>query len=288
LALIATFSIPNTRGQSDAGYSQTAAKPAYELEIANGEILSDGEQKEATLENVLDVLRNWHEDVNIVVASEVPKVKVGNLKLRAANIEQELEALRVACGQRFVWNRAFSGGGPGAVDPVTGFPTPAMESGSALYILGPAPASKSGLRVEAFNLTGYLSEGGGKVDEDVVATKIDELERMVDETIQIYRHIQEDAYGPDPSPRAGLNIRFHRGANLLVLIGDPADIEIAGKLIGALPRVQRAGVASGFGPFGHPGFPGGSRGTAYDAGMGSYGELPALDKPAGPTTYGRE
>jgi len=44
-------------------------------------------------------------------------------------------------------------------------------------------------------------------------------------------------------------MRFHRGANLVILIGDPQSIEIAGKVIGALPHAQPSRGAMGFGEF---------------------------------------
>lgn len=208
-----------------------ASVAGFDIEIADGVFTHKGETVDATLENVVDMLRDQHPEANIIVAPEVPPILIETLKIRATDLGMELEALHVASGRRF--NVVGSG-----------------SRESPLYVLEAAPeGQRAQLRVEAFSLSGYFASlpktGDEDEDEAVIARKIHELERMVDETVDIYRAIDEDVSGRSSARRTVLNMRFHRGANLVILIGDPRSIEIAGKVIGALPHAQRSGRTMG-------------------------------------------
>jgi hypothetical protein len=67
---------------------------------------------------------------------------------------------------------------------------------------------------------------------------------MVRETVDQYRKISADLNRPGSTPLHMPSVRFHRGANLVVVIGEPEAVAVAARVIGALPRVQRS-VASG-------------------------------------------
>lgn len=237
----------------------TGPVSTYSIDITDGKFVHNGQEMAATLENVVNLLRARHPEANIVVAPDVPSMEVGALKIRATDLRMELEALRVASGEQF----KVSGGG---------------SKESPMYVLEAAPQSKQDqLRVEAFNLGGYfayLSESkGGEVGEEFIARKVEELQRMVEETVEIYRAIKKSAYGPDVSPRAGLHMQFHRGANLFILIGEPEYIEIAAKVIEALPNVQRSRGfrgSTGFDRYGDA-FGGGNPFASPPTGAGSGG-----------------
>jgi hypothetical protein len=106
-------------------------KSPYLLEIEGGFLLSPtGNKVEASLENVverlreLELLRNG-DPANIVLSPDLPKIKIANLKLAATTLTQELEALRVASGERFTWS---AGENPYAmVAPATGLPVPSTS-----------------------------------------------------------------------------------------------------------------------------------------------------------------
>jgi hypothetical protein len=248
---------------------RTTGTTGFDIVIADGIFSYNGEETAATLENVIDLLRDRHPEANIVVAPEVPPIRFQSLKIRATELGMELEALRVASGDQFTWEVA---GGP-IIDPVTGLPAPASEQ--PLYVLRGTPEAGLGrLRVEAFSLGGYLASVQKSSDpeenERVIGQTLDELEEMVRETVDIYRAISEDVHGRDISRRTSLNIRFHRGANLVILIGDPESVEIAGKVIGALPHVHPSMGGMGFGDF-----EGGSGGLGEGGGRaGGYGMDP--------------
>lgn len=274
---------------TEATARQQTAGAGFDITITDGVLTHNGEQTDATLENVIDVLRDRHPNANIIVAPDVPRITVGNLKLRASNLEQELEALRIASGERFQWS-----GPPGPqVDLLNLSPDPAMpiqDHDQLLYVLRAAPEMGPGqLLVEAFSLGGYFASlaqsGDEKKNQMLIEEKIQELERMVNETVAIYRELDEEMHGRAASCKASVHMRFHRGANLVILIGDPRSIEIAAKVIGALPHVQRSGGpmgrygeldrmygGRGGGRFGPDPFPAG-------VGYGGAMEMPTPDAP---------
>jgi len=248
--------------QTAATAGRPPANGGFDTVIADGLLTRNGEPIEATLENVVDLLRDRHPEANIVLAPDVPPVLIENLKIRATDLPMELEALRIASGERFMWSPASGSimtdpatGLPFMHDPVTGLPVdlPARDRDQLLYVLRAAPAAAAQLRVEAFSLDGYFAslpkadDPGQK--EGLIREKIGELETMVDETAAIYHEISKDVYGRGPSYKQTLNLRFHRGANLVILIGDPESVEVAAKVIGALPHVQPSGGGMGFGGF---------------------------------------
>src|SRR5258706_11054377 len=83
-----------------------AAQTKYDLEIVNGEVIQKGPKKErvlATLATVVDVLRERYADANLVISPGLASLPIGDLKLRARNLPEELEAIRVAGGAKFDW-----------------------------------------------------------------------------------------------------------------------------------------------------------------------------------------
>src|SRR5262249_3196749 len=59
----------------------------------------------ATLTSIVDRLRDRHPEANIAMSPELAGVKISDLKLRATSLDEELEALRVASGERFIWSK---------------------------------------------------------------------------------------------------------------------------------------------------------------------------------------
>jgi hypothetical protein len=273
---LAAALLASTLLAANVGEAQPAPKPAaqrnspYLLEIQDGWLLqSKGDKREATLENVVELLRELElsrsgAPANIVLSPDLPKIKIANLKLASTTLTQELEALRVASGERFVWS---SGTGPQPTNPSTGLPynvdpttgLPFNPSGSPgaeakdqtpLYILRPAPeAEHRPLLVEAFSLAGYFESRRESSSEDeykkMVAEEVAQIERIVAETKDIYMATRSELKGREASRVSGLTLQFHRGANLLVVIGEPEAVEVATKVIGALPHVHRSGGSAG-------------------------------------------
>lgn len=248
---------------------------AHDLEITHSMLAWNGTPRTdhaasvpATLGNICDLMHQRDPDANFALAPGLGDVVVADLKLDGANMEQQLDALRIASGSQFAWRNARQDR-PG-IDPATGLPiASSAASGPQLYVLTPAMAP--GLQVEAFSIGRYLAAGGeaynaapdksgespearAKRQEEQVA----QIKMMVDETMGQYQQMLNESRVPGMANLPHPVIKFHPGANLLVVIGDPRVVTIAAKVICALPGVQRSG-ASGLpvaNPFGMSGLPG--------------------------------
>jgi hypothetical protein len=198
---------------------------------------------------VVDLLRERHDGANIVLSPGLPRIRIMNLKLRATSLQQELEALRVASGNKFVWNDNFNSP---VLDPTTGLPVARKDDKTPLFILSENPAAMAGLgrQVEVFNLTDYFNSFGD-TDEDSRAKRVDESLQQIENIVtQTLRTVEEDLY-----PVIGF--QFHRGANLLVVSGSPDALEVARKVVSALGPQSRPVAGGGFpgtptDPWGNP------------------------------------
>jgi hypothetical protein len=206
------------------------AKPVdlneYDLVIINGKLLRPGSKVEATLGNVVDALGDRYKDANIVLSQGLAKVKIADLKLRAGRLADELEGLRVASGDRFVVRGPDAPTGP--IDPTTGLPAPA-NSGAGLFVLQEVPTTDR--MVEAFNLGPYLDwlraqRKDGALNENQLRLSIQEVENIITGTLSEFK---EGANGDKPL------FEYHSGASLLVVIGSHEAVEIARKIVNALP-----------------------------------------------------
>jgi hypothetical protein len=200
----------------------------------------DATRLPATLRNVTDYLVELF-PANVVLAPTLGNIEIGNLKLVGFRWESALEALRIASGNQFVWTVRES---PSETDPTTGMPSrPASRDETALYVLEADPEgarrSVSGV-VEVFNLAGYLQ---GK-DPAQVPEALKEVELILAQSLEQVRGRSGFA-GSEPAP----SIRFHEGASLLVLVGTAEQVDVARKIILALPGTvpSQAGMGTGYG-----------------------------------------
>jgi hypothetical protein len=221
---------PTSRTQPKKEVSP-ATEP-YVLEIVDGALKPGGPP--ATLGRIADVLRKLYPDVNIVLAPELGQVQVRDLKLRATELPEALDALRIASGDAFAWQNGIL---PGLIDPRTGKPMePAPEPrNSSLYILTrnyPPPAGNPRRMVEVFNLSGYL-EQLGKHDEKDVAASLEKIKMIVSDTLN---QVMQGNMQAEDQP----SFQFHPGANLFIVIGPPQAIEVTSKVVKALPGVGGA------------------------------------------------
>jgi hypothetical protein len=218
-----------------------AASSNYEIEIVDGVLQfaklkhrinirekwgpGDPSGVDATLRNLVEVLRELHPDANLVLSPGTEKIRIDNLKLRASSLENELSALRVASGSKFQWT-----------------PTGGTENERPLYVLGSGASLPGAQRkAEVFNLSPYLQQFGEQ-DKDEVAKGIAQIEKLIFETLNA---VSPDQVDNSPS------FQFHPGANLLVVIGAPDALEVARKVVVALQgqaddSVGRRGPRGGF------------------------------------------
>ena len=220
----------------------------YALEIVDGTFLRKGHLTEAALANVVDALRDLWPEANIVLAPELAKLKVAELKLRSVGqLPEALEALRVASGYRFEWRRGWPGGAA-AIDPATGLPVTAGES--ALYVLDLGlgsqgnPGERARRSVEVFNLSGYLQHLGKK-DEKEVGDSLHQIEMIVFKTLVNLARLNEDNL---PENELLPDFQFHPGASLLIVIGSPDALDVARKIVTALPGVPPVAASGALAP----------------------------------------
>jgi hypothetical protein len=227
-----------------------------DIVISEGSVRVGDLKLPATLGNVVDALRIRYPKANIAIAPGLSDARITDLKLHVENLRDEIQAIRVASADAFDW----SGPGSlepnrGAVDPATGLPLPGTDPNKGLYVLR-EPARNPGTEqvVEAFNIGSYLdwiksqneSKDTGPTQEEI-AKNLDRIQDIIMETIS--------AVQPKSTPLP--HFRFHQSANIFIVIGTQQGVEIARKIITALPGTgtseQRspgfgAGGASGAAP----------------------------------------
>src|SRR6476659_2676897 len=91
------------QAQKAAAEAAGARRGSFDINIASGMLDRNGNMEPASLDKVIDVVRERHPAANIVLSPRLPAIVIENLKLRTTDVEQELEALRVASGYRFAW-----------------------------------------------------------------------------------------------------------------------------------------------------------------------------------------
>jgi hypothetical protein len=208
----------------------------YDLQIVDGQLIRPSGKGEAMLPNVIDALRDQYTQANIVLSPSLAKVKVGDLKLRAGHLDEELEAVRVASGEKF---QVHASGRPNpTVDPTTGLPpTQDLSINSGLFVLREAPPTAQSQKiVEAFNIGPYLEWLGHRPTADQRGNPenegLSEIYRVIGETIHDFQGDSNDANVP--------KCQYHHGATLLVVIGTVESVEIARKIVNALPGMSAA------------------------------------------------
>jgi hypothetical protein len=252
ISLLACVATASGQPVGKDGAAATAPSPAYDLEIKDGLLVWNGakrkdnaNQVQANLHNVVDLLRELHPDANFAVSPGLAETVIADLKMRTSSVEEKLEVIRIASGSEFLWRNAHAT----SIDPKTGLPAmPGNQPSPPLYVLDALPAqAKSGLQVEAFNISTYIkafntypSPSNGK--EDDPQKRLDQIERMVLETVKEYEIMSHVVNSKAKSMRSP-SIKFHPGANLVIVIGEPEAVAVAAKVIGALPGALRS-VAS--------------------------------------------
>jgi len=249
----------------------------YDLQIVDGVLTRDGGKKPATLATVIDALRDQYTEANIVCSPSLADLQVADLKIRSGLLADELEAIRIASGGNFIVKGPSEPSLP--IDPNTGMAVAGkMNLNAGLFILQELPSESADRVVEAFNIGPYLNwlrKNGGDPTQNEKA--LPELRTIIEETVSSLRGNQVHAADiPE--------VRFHRGASLLVVIGRRQSVEVARRIVSALPEMPA------FGAYGPPtdsrvaeetrrrGAE--QRGLAEDAFRRRYGLAPAEGKPA--------
>ena len=190
---------------------------SYEIVVENGQLFrptGQGQRFAApTLAEVVKRLRELHPDANIVLAPELADLPVGDIKMHATEMAEELEAVRVASGATFTWRTS--------------------GSGTSLFVLEPTAKSakrpESDVQVEVFNLTGYLARLRKSYPDMKDPAAISEFGKMEAQEAQavVDQTLQDAGVGR-------LKFEFHSGANLLIVMGRPDSLSIARTVLNGL------------------------------------------------------
>lgn len=217
--------------------SQTNSSVQYDLEIENGGVRISQEPgfAQADLNTIVKLLRDKHPEANIAMSPELVVVQVSDLKLRAASLEEELEALKVASGDKFTWfaNHYSSNASP----PLFSL-EPSELFSREKFLKENAPSPKSQVQVEVFNFSSYFDyhRESGTDDAKLQAFK----QQTIEKTKDIIRETLAD-FGA-----VTMKFQFHPGANLLVVTGSQDEINIARKIINAMIEKTPGDLPSSF------------------------------------------
>jgi hypothetical protein len=199
--------------------SKADATALYDLVIENGILLRPKlQQAPANLTEVVKRLRELDPQANIVVAPDLGDLPVGDIKLHATELDQELDAIQVASGKTFIWN----------VSPSI------HQNSQPLYRIEPsAPKTlPSAARVEVFNLTDYLARLGKAHPESAADSAASENFRM--EQVKIVQSVVNQTLADLGQAYKPLNYEFHSGANLLIVMGNSDSLGIARTVLDGL------------------------------------------------------
>lgn len=260
LVAVAVCLWPATPGRAadstaKATTDQAVSHTEHDLTIVNSQLVWNGPKRKdnqtqlkAALVNVVALLRELFPEGNFILSPGIGTVTLEELKLRHANAEETLQAICIASGQAVAWRNANAP--TAAVDPATGLPLPAVppaQKAQPLYVLYPNPEAalvnpKPELQVEAFSLAGYfeseLKKTGPKDFDQFIATQVEEISKLIQETIQHYNELDKTLNPGNSRPRSECSVQFHANAKLLIVMGDPQGVSVAAKIVGALPGVR--------------------------------------------------
>jgi hypothetical protein len=196
---------------------------SVDFEISKGKLLTEDlagssikqtNNVDATLQNVVQVLRELYPSSSINLAPGLESTRIGDLKLRLNSmpLTDVLQAMELASGSKFE-----------------------VKGSKMWFMLAPAP-QRSSRKTEVFNLSGYLQSLEDR-DENSVAASIDQVKDLI---LQTYHELK-------PSETARPSFQFHPGANLLIVIGEPEVLEVASKVVNALqpPPTVLGGLGGG-------------------------------------------
>jgi hypothetical protein len=182
-----------------------------------------------TVGHAVKALRTLYPDATFAVDPRVAELRFTDLIVRANDPKTDLQALCTACGGRF-----NLGGGPNSLYT--------LQYNSSTES---TPTKKEDRDIECFNLTGYLEritkpqdvkqqqqtdqakEQAQDLRQQQTHEAIDELQTIIGKTINDF----DDTIAPP-------HFQFYPQAQLLIVTGSRRAIEVAAKVIHALPGQQ--------------------------------------------------
>jgi hypothetical protein len=231
-------------GQKAVSESALAPAPIVEhLKIENGEIWTRepgqamvNTHQASTLGNAIKALQKIYPDDTFAVDPRTMDVSLADVIIRANDAGTDLEALRTASGGKFDFNAKL------AQSPATG------GAASTLYTIRPNNTTDSNSEaeervVECFSLTGYIQHAISTTDPKDPSGRKAAPDKALGELQEIITSTILDFDSSIKQPK----FRFYSDAQLFIVTGSPRAIDIAAKVISALPGQQGASWDSNWG-----------------------------------------
>lgn len=110
-----------------------------------------------------------------------------------------------------------------------------------MFILSESSGTRTPLlKVEAFNMSVYLDVSGDEKKQKIVDERLAAIQELIRETIHEFISMNMALTGLKFQSTRMPVVKFHRGTQLLVVIGQESFVAIAAKVLEALPGVTRS------------------------------------------------
>jgi len=187
------------------------------ITIQNGDIRAGfwGPNQPATLGNVVAVLRQIYPEVNIVVEPGLNQIKIGDAVVHGMEPDLDLEAFSAASGGQFVCEQHASSFAPG--------PFPGL-----LIVKTNQMPPKPEIRIESFNLSGYIATKTQSTNEQ-------DRRKVIDESLDKLQNIIETILTKDLGETSAPKFHYYADADLLIVTGTERAVEVTRKVISSLP-----------------------------------------------------
>ena len=181
-------------------------------------------------------------EYNFIVSEEIAEIPV-NLQLRRVSFEQLTKAVEIATGGNVV------------IEAVAG--------GGNLYHVRPGPERKPHAEpiLRVFNLSKFLTQKS----EEEAQKALEDVHQTVEIAFEMLANAQRAA-GKRQRSRNKVDTKFHPGTKLMIVIGDPTDVDVFHEVISQLTGEPRRRPRTDFGS----GMPGMNMGMDKDS-MGAGG-----------------
>lgn len=242
-ALLVCFALP-TLAQTKATNAAAKPKPlaaTNKQEYPWDRKLQEFDYGDLSLSDLVNVLSEQFPEINFVVHSTVKDVPV-SLKLRSVTLDDIFTALEISTKNTVR-----------PIDANSGLPMPVgtvritkVNERMVSFTQGEAAESTTDKPVcRAFSLNRYLA---GKSDGKEVNQALEDIEVALQLAWDMLRAANPGAQMQKPI------LNLHRATKLLIVVGQPASMEVVQQIVGQLNGEPASGsAASGFVPGGIPG-----------------------------------
>lgn len=204
---------------SSAPAQNSPATPSPDAHATADSGTMDVSFQDTNVGEIVAYLRNRNSKTNIILGPGVADVTVDELKLHTLDIPTLLEAVRLAAKAPLIVNTLPN----------------SPSKGWYLGLQNPASLVRFTPEVAAFNLSGYFALQNKQ--ESSYQQTADDLTAIISKTVEDFLHYESESNTGEPVDTRRPEYFFHKGANLLVIVGTPQMIGIARNILDALPGI---------------------------------------------------